>query len=217
MKQMISRMAQAILATPIFVIYANTTTLGEKEYVCPLNIVAEIRKSDACASEGGGFDSSRKKGTVTARHRSLDLNAQEGEEAHAIHAGKVIVADPQWEDNMGGTVIIDHGNGDYSVYGHLKDISTKPGVELKAGSKIGAVGYTGNAQCLKRNGIIAHLHLMVIRAGKSGLGTQGGPIAELKKWGTMWQKELGADLTGPINPNLIMGDLKCWKGDTNKP
>lgn len=211
----ITKHSNAIIAALLLIV--SVQSVAAQEYACPLKVISEIRKPDDCAKEGGGFDSARSNGRVAGKHRSLDLNAKEGDEVRAIHAGKVIVADPNWEEKMGGTVILDHGNGEYSVYGHLNEVGVKVGAEVKAATKIGTVGYTGNAQCLKRNGIVPHLHIMIIRAGKSGLGSQGGPIAELKKWGTMWQTDFGAEITGPVNPNLIIGHLKCWTGDPNKP
>ncbi len=48
---------------------------------------------------------------------------------------------------LGNHVVIDHGNGEYSIYAHLKQgsVRVKPGALLKAGEIIGQVGSSGNS------------------------------------------------------------------------
>jgi len=54
---------------------------------------------------------------------------------------------------MGNRVLIDHGNGEYSVYAHLQQgsVAVKPGQRVKAGERIGAMGMSGDA-------FLVHLH-----------------------------------------------------------
>ena len=52
---------------------------------------------------------------------------------------------------FGQRVTIDHGNGNTSIYGHLKKISRKVGDRVKAGQVIGRSGNTGASTG-------AHLH-----------------------------------------------------------
>jgi murein DD-endopeptidase MepM/ murein hydrolase activator NlpD len=127
--------------------------------------------------------------------------------------GTAAVADPKW-DKMGGTVIIDHGSGAYTVYGHLDSVLVTEGAHVKAGDKIGTVGYTGNAEDLKNAGLPPHLHFALIQAGKSGLANASKPLRLMKAWGDYWQG-LGADLSGPVDPVLFMATgAKCWTGST---
>ncbi|TFU03559.1 M23 family metallopeptidase [Polymorphobacter arshaanensis] len=48
---------------------------------------------------------------------------------------------------LGNHVVIDHGNGEFSIYAHLKQgsVAVAPGAMVKAGESIGAVGSSGNS------------------------------------------------------------------------
>jgi biotin carboxyl carrier protein len=55
---------------------------------------------------------------------------------------------PKAEDKRGNVVVIDHGDGEFSVYSHLKhrSITVKIGDRVKAGQKIAEVGNSGDTQ-----------------------------------------------------------------------
>jgi murein DD-endopeptidase MepM/ murein hydrolase activator NlpD len=124
---------------------------------CPLDGQPTIRQGDAVAASGGRFDSSRGQGK---RHGALDLNGAVGNTVYASLAGRVAVAQNNW-GAMGNTVIIDHGSGAYTVYGHLDSILASEGNQVAKHAKIGTVGYSGNAGELKSKGLpptfISHL------------------------------------------------------------
>jgi len=61
--------------------------------------------------------------------------------------------------NKANYVIIDHRNGEFSVYLHLKSVSVKKGQDVKKGDKIGVYGNTGWTCCN------AHLHYQVQKKG----------------------------------------------------
>jgi len=177
---------------------------------CPLAGSPTIRQGDKVAPSGGRFNSSR---GADKKHGALDLNARLGDTVSASLDGRVAVAEYAW-GAMGNTVIIDHGSGAYTVYGHLESIATKAGVQIKQGQKIGTVGYSGNAAELKVLGLPPHLHFALIQAGKSGLADSGKPLGQMKAWGDYWQG-LGADLTGAVDPALfVSADAHCWTGST---
>lgn len=180
-------------------------------FQCPMKGTPLIRQGDSVAASGGRFDSSRAGGK---KHGALDLNGTLGDPVLASLDGKVAVADPAW-GNMGGTVIIDHGSGAYTVYGHLDSVLVTEGKDVKTGDKIGTVGYTGNAQDLKKANLPPHLHFALIQAGKSGLANANQPLRQMKAWGDYWQSVFGADLTGAVDPALFMADgATCWSGST---
>lgn len=76
-------------------------------------------------------------------HTGVDIAAPEGTTVKAAGAGKVICAERQ--GGYGKCVMIDHGGGRVTLYGHLSKISVKSGEEVKEGEKIGEVGCTGLA------------------------------------------------------------------------
>lgn len=86
------------------------------------------------------------------RHLGLDIAAPAGTEVDAVNRGKVVMACSL--KLTGNTVMIDHGEGLFSVYHHLKSYSVKAGEIVKRGQKIGEVGSTGFSTG-------PHLHFMI--------------------------------------------------------
>jgi murein DD-endopeptidase MepM/ murein hydrolase activator NlpD len=93
----------------------------------------------------------------------------------------VAVAQPKWDEYGGSTIIIDHEDGDYTVYMHLKAVKVNKGFCVKAGDIIGSVGFTGNSACLKVHGILPNLHFAIIRAQNPGLADNAHPISRALK------------------------------------
>ena len=58
-----------------------------------------------------------------------------------MHAGRVVYAD--WLPGLGLLVIVDHGMGYMSLYGHNEAILTEPGAGVGAGQPIAQVGDSG--------------------------------------------------------------------------
>jgi murein DD-endopeptidase MepM/ murein hydrolase activator NlpD len=91
-------------------------------------------------------------GTVTsgfgyrwgALHAGIDIANGVGTPVKAAKAGTVIVAG--WNDGgYGNWVIIDHGGGFSTLYGHMSKIRTSEGASVKQGQQIGDMGSTGNS------------------------------------------------------------------------
>lgn len=83
---------------------------------------------------------SLRKGGKLKRH-GVTIDADSGDEVRAITAGKVIFAD--WFRNMGLLMILDHGDGFMSLYGHNERLLKKPGDWVLAGDVISRVGDSG--------------------------------------------------------------------------
>jgi murein DD-endopeptidase MepM/ murein hydrolase activator NlpD len=76
-------------------------------------------------------------------HAGMDMAAPKGTPVYAAESGVVIVAQ-SWS-GYGNCIIIDHGGGLWTLYGHLSSILVKNGENVKRGNKIGLVGSTGQS------------------------------------------------------------------------
>lgn len=115
--------------------------------------------SSSGATYGGNFASARGKlpwpvdGRLAARFgtaRGGDertkwdgvlISAGAGSQVHAVHGGRVVFAD--WLRGAGLLVILDHGNGYLSLYGHNQSLLKDAGQIVKAGEAIATVGTSG--------------------------------------------------------------------------
>lgn len=75
------------------------------------------------------------------RWHGVTISADSGKDVKAVSAGRVIFAD--WFRNMGLLIIIDHGGGFMSLYGHNERLLKKVGDWVQAREVIAKVGDTG--------------------------------------------------------------------------
>jgi len=76
-------------------------------------------------------------------HRGLDFVGPSKERVISPSAGKVILA--RWFSDYGNAVVIDHGYGVTTRYGHLSKIKVAEGERIKEGKTIGLQGSTGRS------------------------------------------------------------------------
>ena len=76
-------------------------------------------------------------------HSGVDITADEGEPVRAPNDGVVTLVEEQFFS--GKSVIIDHGDGIYTMFFHLSDTKVRPGQAVMKGDVIGLVGETGRA------------------------------------------------------------------------
>lgn len=84
-------------------------------------------------------------------HLGIDIAAGMGASVWAADAGVVTIAQGGWNGGYGNVVMIDHGNGWITVYGHLSQINVTACQGVAQGQGIGLAGSTGNSTG-------AHLH-----------------------------------------------------------
>jgi murein DD-endopeptidase MepM/ murein hydrolase activator NlpD len=82
-------------------------------------------------------------GGGTGFHSGVDMAASFGTPIRACKAGKVVVASVQ--GGYGNAVVIDHGGGMGTLYGHQSSMAVVVGQNVAAGTIIGYVGSTGNS------------------------------------------------------------------------
>lgn len=93
-------------------------------------------------STGGNFGKRRVlNGQPGSPHGGVDFPALTGTSVHAAQSGRVALAEELFFS--GNTVVIDHGLGIYTFYGHLSEIDVKVGDALASGQVLGKVGATG--------------------------------------------------------------------------
>lgn len=94
-------------------------------------------------------------GYGSSNHGGIDIGGTggnlNGQAADTIGSGTVATVgyDPS---GYGNYVIVDHGNGYRTLYGHLQKATVQQGQTVNAGQQIGVIGSTGNSQA-------PHLHL----------------------------------------------------------
>ena len=91
-----------------------------------------------------------------AFHRGVDIGSPFGTRVESAADGIIVQAGP--DSGYGNEILVDHGFGMTTKYGHLSKIFVVMGQEVKRGQAIGAVGMTG-----KTTG--PHLHYEVIVNG----------------------------------------------------
>jgi murein DD-endopeptidase MepM/ murein hydrolase activator NlpD len=80
-------------------------------------------------------------GEPSSPHSGVDVGAVAGTPIHATQRARVVLAEPLYFS--GNTVVIDHGLGIYTLYGHMESMSVKVGDTVAPGQVIGHVGATG--------------------------------------------------------------------------
>lgn len=76
-------------------------------------------------------------------HAGLDIAGEKGQPIYATAAGHVSLAG--YQGAYGNLVVVDHGFGLETKYGHLSSFSVKPGQTVKRGDVLGRLGSTGRA------------------------------------------------------------------------
>ena len=76
-------------------------------------------------------------------HAGLDIAGEKGQPIYATAAGRVTHAG--YQGGYGNLVVVEHGFGLETKYGHLSSYSVRPGQQVKRGDVIGRLGATGRA------------------------------------------------------------------------
>ncbi len=101
---------------------------------------------------------------TTTRWNGVGITAAAGTSVKAVSGGTVAYAGPM--GTYGNTIILEHGGGDYSVYGSLGRMDVRKGARVIKGQAIGTVGVSDPA-------LGPHLHFEIRR---------GGPAVDPADW-----------------------------------
>ena len=105
-------------------------------------------------------------------HLGFDLASVRHAELEAANEGVVALA--RYFGIYGNAVVIDHGYGLMSLYGHLSSIEVEPGQHVDRGQVIGRSGQTGLAGG-------DHLHFTLL--------VQGKPVNPVEWWDSAWIRD----------------------------
>ena len=89
-----------------------------------------------------------------AWHAGVDIKAEPGESVRAARSGVVTFAGEHAE--LGILVVLDHGDGLRTFYGHNQELDVKPGQRVDTGTELAKAGASGRAAG-------PHLHFEVRR------------------------------------------------------
>ena len=90
-------------------------------------------------------------------HQGLDISTEKGQPVFATADGTIESA--AYTGDYGNLIVVQHGFGLVTRYGHLSAFHVKPGQAVKRGEVIGYVGATGRATG-------AHLHYEIVANGR---------------------------------------------------
>lgn len=76
-------------------------------------------------------------------HAGLDISAVAGTRVRAAGAGIVVFSG--YRSGYGNTVVVDHGDGMRTLYGHMSRLATRKGRRVREGDILGFVGSTGRS------------------------------------------------------------------------
>jgi len=77
------------------------------------------------------------------RNDGIDIAVPSGTPVRAVAKGRVDFANDDYE-GIGGMVVLNHGDGYYTIYSHLSEVNVSSGIEVNSGTVIGRSGETGS-------------------------------------------------------------------------
>ena len=124
-------------------------------------IILVNSKTTLAANESGFLNPT--KGLLTSKmgyrwgrmHKGIDIANSEGTPVYAALSGKVEIAEDR-NNGYGNMIKINHGNGLYTLYGHLSSFNCVAEQQVQQGDLIGAMGNTGRSTG-------SHLHFEIIQ------------------------------------------------------
>jgi len=90
-------------------------------------------------------------------HPGLDISTDKGRPVYATADG--VIESAEWNGNYGNLLVIDHGFGIKTRYGHLQGFARRAGEKVTRGALVGYVGATGRTTG-------AHLHYEILTNGQ---------------------------------------------------
>jgi murein DD-endopeptidase MepM/ murein hydrolase activator NlpD len=136
----------------------------------------------------------------TQVHLGYDLASLKASRVPAANSGVVVWAAPL--TIYGNAVVVDHGWGLQTLYGHLSTLEVKEGDEVKKGQTLGKSGATGLA-------LGDHLHFEVL--------IQGISVTPVEWWDGKWIRDHVGRPLREANISLLQSDQPAAGADEERP
>ena len=130
-------------------------------------------------------------------HAGIDIAAASGTSIYAPARGRVSFAGRKGP--LGKTVVLDHGFGVKTVYGHTKEIHVKTGETVERGQEIAAIGSTGRSTG-------PHLHYVVEVNGKRAIPwiTSSTDCEAIGRWALCCRRFAATARRGALRARLLI-------------
>jgi len=138
--------AEKQLLKDIFSQFSNK--MWEGDFIFPVKDYKSIRWNFGMRRKINGY--------LSGYHKGIDISSRKGTKVFASNSGVVVLA--RRFTLEGNLIVIDHGNGVFSIYAHLWKFFVKEGDRVSKGELIGLVGSTGRSTA-------PHLHFGVKVSG----------------------------------------------------
>lgn len=124
--------------------YASSANTTGKKIALGINLIKPI----------SGTVTSRFGGRWGTTHKGIDIGAAKGTKIKAAASGTVVTSKTGYNGGYGNYIVISHGNGVETAYGHCSALYVSVGQKVSQGDVIAAVGNTGRSYG-------NHLHLEI--------------------------------------------------------
>lgn len=155
------KIGQKIIVPGAKKIVASTSSRSQSNYT-GLSVIRDLIKSPTVKTGSGKMAWPTSGHRITQyfswRHTGLDIGNKVGTPIYAADDGVVIISQGGWNGGYGNTIVIDHGGGKKTRYGHMSKLFVKVGDTVEKGENIAAMGSTGRSTG-------PHLHFEVLING----------------------------------------------------
>jgi murein DD-endopeptidase MepM/ murein hydrolase activator NlpD len=155
----------------------------------------KINDADKQGEGHGEFGTARS--NRSGRHSGLDIQGKVGDPIEAYAPGKVVYADHA--TGYGNTVVIDHGNGQRTLYAHLDRINVENGQVVSADTKIASMGRSGNTPSTGDT----HLHFEIRTGARAGEPFSGKAVDPLPYLNNSRQISTIAGTQNPMSDGVL--------------
>lgn len=115
--------------------YASSANTSNKKVALGINLIKPV----------SGSVTSRFGGRWGSTHKGVDIGAAKGTGIKVAASGTVVSSSYGYNGGYGNYIVVSHGNGVETAYGHCSELYVKAGQKVSQGEVIASVGNTGRS------------------------------------------------------------------------